>query len=1104
MTISSTTNRVEYTGNGSVSTYSYTFRIIDEEHLLVTVADTATTPVETTLALTTDYTVTGVGASGGGTIVLVNSAQSWLTAGGKLKSGYALVIRRQVPLTQETDVRNQGPFYPAIHEDALDLLVMTDQQQQDELDRSIKLPESVTSSDFDTTLPTDIETANAALVVNSSGDGWDVGPTTSQISSAQTYATNAANSATAAAASETAAAASETAAAASETAAAASASAASTSATNAANSASAASTSATNAANSASAASTSATNAASSASSASTSATNASNSASAASTSATNAANSASAASTSETNAASSASSASTSATNASNSATAAAASATTAANTVASFFGRDLSYKTFADSPFSPIDADRGVCFLIDCSGGNVVVNLPAVAGLTLSDPWLIAIKKTDSSSNTITVNRGSTDTFDDATTSKTIQSQGEGLLLIPDTDQAPDQWAFMSFGGSPSPLTTKGDLYTFSTVAARLGVGSNGQVLIPDSNQTLGLRYQDNYPKNYILNSDAEVDTTGWSTYAAAGNTPVDGTGGSPSVTWTRTTSTPLRGTGSFLFTRDAANRQGQGVSYDFSIDVADQAQPIAVQANYSVASGTFFASDGITAPLNDGTTSQNAGMSDLEFFMYDVTNARLIPIQPQVLTGSSSNSFIFKGIFQSAANSTSYRLCIHVARSTAVAFTMKFDQVFVGVMPVSFGIPAIDTTAYTPTFTGLGTAANVTFSWSRVADKLFIFGRLDAGTVSGTTATFTLPTGYTVASSTLINSPQGIVGHATKGGVAAATWEILAAPGDTKLSFGLQNSGNAGYNPVAGNTAFANSDTITVFAIVPCAGLSSNTVMSNDSDSRVVALSVYRGSSNQTISSTSLTDIVYNTVVLDTHAGFNTSTGVYTIPVSGQYWISANARLSGATSELFDFWIYKTSAGAAKASINPTILFPTIGRLLNCVAGDTIKIQIQSSTDTSYDIVNSSTDSFFNIYKVQGPAAVAATEKVFLNYTGNAGTALTADTTNIDWSTKVVDSHNAWGVSNTTFTAPKSAMYSITGGMRITAGTALEINAYVGAVQKLMFGSGYAATPVRYNFAGGIYLNAGDALTFRSTANCTLSNNATQHWITIMSQG
>jgi hypothetical protein len=48
----------------------------------------------------------------------------------------------------------------------------------------------------------------------------------------------------------------------------------------------------------------------------------------------------------------------------------------------------------------------------------------------------------------------------------------------------------AWVAVGGS-SPLTTKGDLYTFSTVDARLGVGTNGHVLTADSAQATGLKW-------------------------------------------------------------------------------------------------------------------------------------------------------------------------------------------------------------------------------------------------------------------------------------------------------------------------------------------------------------------------------------------------------------------------------------------------------------------------------------------------------------------------------------------------------------------------------------------------------------------------------------
>ena len=154
MTIPSENNRNDFIGNGALDTYSYTFKITSESDIKLAQRDT--NDVETILTLNVDYTVTGVGALNGGTIILT---------AGNLPTDYHLTARRDSDLTQQTDVRNQGEFLPEIHEDTFDHLASVDQTQQSEIDRCVKLSE---------TYPIDVELpgpqADKALMWNSAGD----------------------------------------------------------------------------------------------------------------------------------------------------------------------------------------------------------------------------------------------------------------------------------------------------------------------------------------------------------------------------------------------------------------------------------------------------------------------------------------------------------------------------------------------------------------------------------------------------------------------------------------------------------------------------------------------------------------------------------------------------------------------------------------------------------------------------------------------------------------------------------------------------------------------------------------------------------------------
>jgi hypothetical protein len=92
--------------------------------------------------LTTHYTITGAGSASGGSVIF--------TAGNIPASGETVVLRRAVPQTQAIDYIANDPFPAESHEEGLDRAMMTLQQVQEEVTRSIKLSRTntMTSTEF--------------------------------------------------------------------------------------------------------------------------------------------------------------------------------------------------------------------------------------------------------------------------------------------------------------------------------------------------------------------------------------------------------------------------------------------------------------------------------------------------------------------------------------------------------------------------------------------------------------------------------------------------------------------------------------------------------------------------------------------------------------------------------------------------------------------------------------------------------------------------------------------------------------------------------------------------------------------------------------------
>lgn len=160
MTVSSTTVKNSYSGNGSTTQFAYGYKIFADSDLQVIIR-TDSTGAETVKTLTTHYTVAGAGDASGGSITF--------TSGNTPASGQTVVIIREVPQTQAIDYIANDPFPAESHEEGLDRATMTTQQVQEELNRSIKLSRTNTMTSTEFTVGA-TDRANKVLAFDSSGE----------------------------------------------------------------------------------------------------------------------------------------------------------------------------------------------------------------------------------------------------------------------------------------------------------------------------------------------------------------------------------------------------------------------------------------------------------------------------------------------------------------------------------------------------------------------------------------------------------------------------------------------------------------------------------------------------------------------------------------------------------------------------------------------------------------------------------------------------------------------------------------------------------------------------------------------------------------------
>ena len=158
MTVSSTNTKDSYSGNASATVFAYTFKVFDDDDISV-ILRTDATGGETVQTKGTHYSVSGVGSAGGGNITFVTPPASGIT----------VVLIRATVQTQTTDYTPNDPFPAASHEEALDRLTLMVQDQQEELDRSIKVSRTNTISSTEFTIGA-TDRANKVFAFDENGD----------------------------------------------------------------------------------------------------------------------------------------------------------------------------------------------------------------------------------------------------------------------------------------------------------------------------------------------------------------------------------------------------------------------------------------------------------------------------------------------------------------------------------------------------------------------------------------------------------------------------------------------------------------------------------------------------------------------------------------------------------------------------------------------------------------------------------------------------------------------------------------------------------------------------------------------------------------------
>jgi hypothetical protein len=600
------------------------------------------------------------------------------------------------------------------------------------------------------------------------------------------------------------------------------------------------------------------------------------------------------------------------------------------------------------------------------------------------------------------------------------------------------------------------------------------------------------------------------------AAGAVPVDGTGGAPSVVsaFTDTAGEVIRGAGSLKFSKDAANRQGEGFGIAVAIPdgYADYPRNLVFQFAYRATANFDYGS---------GTTSDP---SDVSIYFYDVTNSKLVYPDRSFLDGSGQH--VCQVQFDSGT--TSVRALWHVATTNAAAWDLIIDDVQLG--PAAIVPQAIVTLPQTVTVTGTW-VTNTTYTakmW-RVG-KMARFSVLVETSGAPTSATLLLTLPVTIDTAYLSEtSPSALTYIFQSSGVAVDTGNR-----DAVLSVAYQSTTQVGIvaEDAVGGAAVSQAipftwgagDFLNVEFEVPVVGWDSGALVSVQDGHREVKCSAYRTAAASQTSTGSAQKFPFNLVSVDSHGKFDTTNNRYVAPIPGRYVVSAGVDFTANGTGYRALDLFKNGVAAKAMHRSNTLIAGTATLVqgtveIDLVAGDYIEIFAYQSSGGNLAYTNLTQDvTYFDIVRVGHSQGVLSSEKITARYTTAAGQTVNNGANDIiNFGTKDFDSHNAVTTgASWKFTAPASRVYRISSTVESDANTtttgAFELAVYknatrVARVRNYKF-SADVSKPHVASITTSVSMNIGDYIDIRldntTGASRTLTADATVIFVDIESSG